>query len=71
MEIEPTQSHLRCDALPIELPSPWKQGDGEKEYINNSSWCPFSGVYNRWTGLVDWTSGLDYWTDRFSFKTHI
>ena len=28
-------------------------------------------VYNRWTGLVDWTSGLDYWTDRFSFKTHI
>ena len=28
-------------------------------------------VYNRWTGLVDWTSGLDCWTDRFSFKTHI
>ena len=27
-------------------------------------------VYNRWTGLVDWTSGLDYWTDRFSFKMH-
>ena len=24
-------------------------------------------VYNRWTGLVDWTS---YWTDRFSYKTH-
>ena len=23
-------------------------------------------VYNRWTGLVDWTSGLDYWTDRLS-----
>ena len=20
---------------------------------------------------VDWTSGLDYWTDRFSFKTHL
>ena len=19
-------------------------------------------VYNRWTGPVDWTSGLDYWT---------
>ena len=30
-----------------------------------------TAVYNRWTGLVDWTSGLDYWTDRFSFKTHI
>ena len=27
-----------------------------------------SAVYNRWTGLVDWTSGLDYWTDRFSFE---
>ena len=20
-------------------------------------------VYNHWTGLVDWTSGLDWWTD--------
>jgi len=19
-------------------------------------------VYNRWTGLLDWTTGLDYWT---------
>ena len=23
-------------------------------------------VYNRWTGLVDWTSGLDYWTHLFT-----
>ena len=22
-------------------------------------------VYNHWTGLVDWTSGLDYWTQVF------
>ena len=22
----------------------------------------FLGVYNRWTGLVDWTGGLDRWT---------
>ena len=22
-------------------------------------------VYNRWTGPVDWTSGLDYWTHPF------
>ena len=28
-------------------------------------------VYNQWTGLVDWTSGLDNWTDRLSFKTHL
>ena len=20
-------------------------------------------VYNHWTGLVDWTGGLDWWTD--------
>jgi len=20
------------------------------------------GEYNRWTGLLDWTAGLDYWT---------
>ena len=30
MGIEPTHSHLQCDALPIELPSPWEQGGGEK-----------------------------------------
>ena len=28
-------------------------------------------VYNRWTGLVDRTSGLDYWTDVFSLETQI
>ena len=22
-----------------------------------------SAVYNHWTGLVDWTGGLDWWTD--------
>ncbi len=26
--------------------------------------CVESVVYNRWTGLVDWTSGLDWWTRR-------
>ena len=39
--IEPTHSHLRCDALPIELPSSWEQGGGEKGYTSASSWCPF------------------------------
>ena len=38
--IEPTPSHLRCDALPIELPSSWEQGGGEKGYTSASSWCP-------------------------------
>ncbi len=26
-------------------------------------------VYNRWTGLVDWTSGLDWWTRRNRSRT--
>ena len=30
-----------------------------------------SAVYNWWIGLVDWTSGLDYWTDLFSSETQI
>ena len=25
-------------------------------------------VYNHWTGLVDWTGGLDWWTDIFYAK---
>ena len=25
-------------------------------------------VYNHWTGLVDWTGGLDWWTD---LKNHL
>jgi len=25
-------------------------------------------VYNHWTGLVDWTGGLDRWTDIFCAK---
>ena len=28
--IDPTHSHLWCDAVPIELPSPWEQAGGEK-----------------------------------------
>ena len=22
----------------------------------------FTAIYNHWTGLVDWTGGLDWWT---------
>ena len=36
-------------------------------------WSPPSGdtgfcraVNNHWTGLLDWTTGLDYWTDQFT-----
>ena len=28
-------------------------------------------IHNGCIQSVDWTGGLDYWTDRFSFKTHI
>ena len=37
---KPTHSHLRCDALPIELPSPWEQAGGKEGYTSASSWCP-------------------------------
>ena len=30
MGIEPTPPQLRCDALPVELLSPWEQGGGEQ-----------------------------------------
>ena len=23
---------------------------------------PYRAVYNHWTGVVDWTGGLDWWT---------
>ena len=28
------------------------------------------GVTIQWTGLLDWTTGLDYWTDIFLVFTH-
>ena len=30
MGIEPTPPQLQCDALPVELLSPWEQGGGER-----------------------------------------
>ena len=40
MGIEPTLSHLRCDALPIELSSPLGARWWEGRYTSASSWCP-------------------------------
>ena len=40
MGIEPTLSHLQCDALPIELSSPLGARWWEGRYTNASSWCP-------------------------------
>ena len=28
-------------------------------------------VNNRWTGLLEWTTGMDYWTDLFCTKITI
>ena len=28
------------------------------------------GVTNHWTGLLDWNTGLDYWTHTFLVFTH-
>ena len=30
-----------------------------------------TGVYNQWTGLVDWTSGLDWWTGPVDWTTEL
>ena len=27
-----------------------------------------SAVNNHWTGLLEWTTGIDYWTDLFVLK---
>ena len=42
MGFKPTHSHLCCDALPIELPSPWEQAGGKEGYTSASSWCPLA-----------------------------
>ena len=42
MGIEPTHSHLWCDALPIEIPSPWEQAGGKEGYTSVGSWCPIT-----------------------------
>ena len=42
MGIEPLHTHLQCDALPVDLPSPWEQGGGERGYTSASSWCPLT-----------------------------
>ena len=39
--------------------------------IHNGPVCPPNVAKASCLQSVDWTSGLDYWTDRFSFKMHI
>ena len=29
------------------------------------------GRYKQWNGLLEWNTGLDYWTELFSFFGHI
>ena len=35
----------------------------------NPSYAPGKGVTNHWTGLLDWTTGLDYWTQNLPTKS--
>ena len=44
MGIESTHSYLQCDALPIELPSPWEQGGGEEGYTSASFGAHYIGL---------------------------
>jgi len=34
-------------------------------------WLSGRGVSIHWTGLLDWNTGLDYWTDVFLVFTHV
>ena len=38
-------------------------------YIDGSQTCDnvCRVVYNQWTELLDWNTGMDYWTDIFWF----
>jgi len=33
-------------------------------------WVPWSGRYKHWTGLLEWITGLEYWTDIFLVFTY-
>ena len=45
-----------------------------RQYVHLHSLCNNRynqlGVTNHWTGLLDWNTGLDYWTDIFLVFTH-
>jgi len=32
--------------------------------------CKERVMYNQWTRLLDWNTGMDYWTDTFLVFTH-
>ena len=36
----------------------------------NVSVFVYHRVFNRWTGLLEWNTGMDYWTDPFCTKNH-
>ena len=52
---EPTHSHLQCDALPNELPSPWEQAGGKEGYtsvykcVQVLQECIISFMVRKWT----------------------
>jgi len=31
----------------------------------------WEGTYKHWTGVLEWTTGLEYWTDIFLAFTHV
>ena len=58
------------DVVHVEMLLPASQADGVNTYARRVVF-PFSigntitVVNNHWTGLVDWTSGLYWWTHRY------
>ena len=39
--------------------------------VSSLHFMPIEGVYFHWTRLLDWNTGLDYWTDIFLVFTHV
>ena len=66
--IEPTHSHLWCDALPIELPSLWEQVGGEERYTSAGSWCPLHQKVTFSYGIPLAVSGCSIRESYFLYK---
>ena len=35
------------------------------------AWVMVMAVWNQWNGMVEWTSGMEYWNDLLSLKSDV
>jgi len=43
--------------------------DGQQGPSKYTRYHDAMAVWNRWTGLMDWTTGLEYWTGILEWNT--